>query len=103
MAANQGNGLQAGGNNPDADGAEVLHFAGLADGRAAQMPAELESLTPAELTQPSTPLSTFDQFLALWTAFYQTLIVKAHPSQAGVNIVVTFFGTLTPENLRLIR
>ena len=103
MEANQGNGLQAGGNNPHADGAEVLRFAGLADGRTAQMPPDLENLTPAELTQPSTPLTTFDQFLALWTAFYQTLIVKAHPSQAGVNIVATSFGTLTPENLQLIR
>ena len=74
MEANQGNGVQAAGNNPNADGAEVLRFAGLADGRTAQMPPDLENLTPAELTQPSTPLTTFDQFLALWTAFYQTLI-----------------------------
>ena len=101
MAANQANGLQAGGNNPNADGAEVLHFAGLADGRTGQMPPDLESLTPAELTQPSTPLTTFDQFLALWTAFYQTLIVKAHPSQAGVNIVATDQLTLEQHYAKL--
>ena len=103
MAANQVHGLQVGGNDPNEDGHQIFHFVGLGDGRVAQMPEDLEVLTPAELTQPSVLLSSFDQFLALWTAFYQTLIVKAHPSQPGVNIVATSFGSLTPENLQPIR
>ena len=103
MAANQVHGHQANGNNPDEDGHQVLQCVGLGDGRTAQMPEELEVLTPAQLTQPTVMLSSFDQFLALWTAFYQTLIVKAHPSQPGVNIVATSFGSLSPENLQPIR
>ena len=103
MAANQIHGHQANGDGPNEDGNQVLQCVGLGDGRTAQIPEELEVLTPAQLTQPTVLLSSFDQFLALWTAFYQTLIVKAHPSQPGVNIVATSFGSLSPENLQPIR
>ena len=67
------------------------------------MPEVLDNLAPAELTQPSVALRDFNQFRTLWSAFYQTLVVKQHPTQPGVNIVATNFGSLNNDGLQAIR
>ena len=103
MAANQVHGGEAAGGNPDGDGPQVFLCVGLADGQTCVVSPELETVAPSELTQPSAPLGNFDQFRALWTAFYSTLIVKPHPTQVGVNIVATSFGSLTADQLQPIK
>ena len=103
MAARQVHGQQINERNTNEDGSEILFITGLGDGRTFEMPQVLDNLAPAELTQPSVPLRDFNQFRTLWTAFYQTLVVKQHPSQAGVNIVATNFGSLTNDGLQAIR
>ena len=92
MAAGQVHGLQINERNGNEDGSQILLITGLGDGRTCEMPEVLDNLAPAELTQPSVALRDFNQFRALWSAFYQTLVVKQHPTQPGVNIVATNFG-----------
>ena len=103
MAANNVPGVPGPGVPPDEDRPEVFLCTGLSDGRNAQISPELEALAPRALAQPSQPLANFEQFRALWTAFYATLVVKAHPTQNNVNIVSTSFGSLTEDQLQPIR